>query len=182
MKYFIFYMTLALSLMSCKGLQGKGYNTNAIVKVEIVSLRFDVRTRAIWSFEQLWSSRSDNVVRETVEDNVFFDTLDRHLQHLQKVTTGKYSVHHCIACKIFREDGKVDRLGISGLYTILNNKYYQVDDRLYLLIADKLPEDHKQKIYEFVRRKEERELQKQNGTYKEELEDWEKETDNQKEE
>lgn len=172
MKYFIFCVivilctTIDYHTIQCQDKQ------SSIVRIDIVSLSFDATTRGALTFEHLLKSGD---FRYTFTDKLFLDSLDESLHHLQAVSFDGYTIDHRVACIILREDGQIDKLGLGKMYFTFNGKYYQQDDKIFLLVANRLPEDQRKVIYEYVRKKKEIEQQKANGTYKENIEDWEKE-------
>ena len=176
MQILIYIMVFLCTAIECHSLYGQANQQNGITRMDIVSLSYDVSTRGAVTFDRLltWTEKG-GAFRGMFTDHPFLDSIDKQLHQLQPVAFDGYTVDHRIACVIIRENGQVDKLGISNLYFTFNGKYYQQNDNLLLLIADRLPENQKEVIYKFVHRQQEVQRQKANGTYKEEIEDWEKE-------
>jgi hypothetical protein len=177
MKLFIFYIVAILcTSIGCESLRGQEKNPNSIVRMDIVSLNFRVSTRIAITFDHLleWTEK-DGAFRAIFTEKNFLDSVDERLQQLQMVTFDASHENHRIACIVVRQNGQIDKLGITGLNIVLNGKSYQWDNSLLLLIANRLPEDQRKVIYRYVSKKEEIQRQKEAGTYKEEVEDWEEE-------
>jgi hypothetical protein len=175
MKHFIFcIIVIFCTTIGCSTIQCQANKQSPIVRIDIVSLSFDVTTRGALTFDHLLKSGD---FRSILTDKLFLDSLDEQLHYLQAVSFDGYTIDHRVACIIFRENGQTDKLGLGKMYFTFNGKYYQQDNKIFLLIANRLPEDQRKVIYEYVRKKEEIEQQKANGTYKEKTEDWEKEQD-----
>lgn len=169
-------MVVLWTTISCDKLQGQNNYQNPIVRIDIVSLRLDIQTRGAQTFDDLLTWTDEHYIfRSLFTNKPFLDSIDIQLQHLQTTTFDASGESHYIACIILRENGEVDKLGFTRLNITFNGKSFERDDNLLLLIAAHLPESHRNIIYESVRRRKEIQHQKETGTYKETIEDWEKE-------
>jgi hypothetical protein len=150
MRLSIFYIIATLVITtSCGNLQGQeqSSNANAIVKIELVSMNFNVHTRSNWSWTQLWTTRSGNdIFRTTITEPIFLDSLTAYVEQITSQRPTTESLDTRVACLLYRKNGITDSLGMDRFGIELNGKQYPISRPLLLLIAERLAEGHRKAI------------------------------------